>query len=272
METYASAHPPGRVGIIPARDRLSRTWQSPARPMAVRFAVIVFPGSNCDHDAYHAARHVMGQEARFVWHKEASIGDADVVIVPGGFSYGDYLRAGAIARFSPVMNDVVRFAHDGGLVIGICNGFQVLCEAGLLPGALARNRSLRFASKQTHLRVENARTPFTRRMTEGQVVAIPVAHGEGNYYADERTLDALEHERRVVFRYCEPSGRVTAEANPNGSARNIAGIVNAAGNVLGMMPHPERCVEPFLAHTGGSADGRLIFESVIEHLAAVQNV
>ncbi|MDX1419582.1 MAG: phosphoribosylformylglycinamidine synthase subunit PurQ [Rubricoccaceae bacterium] len=228
------------------------------------FAVLVFPGSNCDHDAYHAAKHVFGQEARFVWHKEETVGDADVVIVPGGFSYGDYLRAGAIARFSPVMKDVVRFADAGGLVLGVCNGFQVLCEAGLLPGALTRNASLRFACRDVHLRVENAETPFTGAAAPGQVLRIPVAHGEGNYSADAETLDRLEGEGRVVFRYCDADGRVTEAANPNGSARNIAGIVNAAGNVLGMMPHPERCVEALVA--GGRADGAVLFRSVLQHL------
>jgi phosphoribosylformylglycinamidine synthase subunit PurQ / glutaminase len=236
--------------------------------MAVRFAVVVFPGSNCDHDAYHATKHVMGQDARFVWHKEASLGDVDVVIVPGGFSYGDYLRAGAVAQFSPVMKDVIRFANDGGLVAGICNGFQVLCEAGLLPGALARNESLRFGCRETHLKVENAATPFSNQMSEGQVLTVPVAHGEGNYYADERTLDELEAEGRVIFRYCDAAGNITARSNPNGSARNIAGIVNPEGNVLGMMPHPERCVEPLLAQTGGSSDGRLVFESILNHFKA----
>ena len=232
--------------------------------MSVRFAVLVFPGSNCDHDAYHAAKHVMGQDARFVWHKEEALGDADVVIVPGGFSYGDYLRSGAIARFSPVMQDVVRFANEGGLVLGVCNGFQVLCEAGLLPGALMRNASLRFNCKDVHLRVENARTPFTNAMAEGDLLTIPVAHGEGNYYADAETLDRLEANGQVVFRYTTAEGEVTDEANPNGSARNIAGIVNETRNVLGMMPHPERCVESIL----GRADGALVFESLIAHLGA----
>jgi phosphoribosylformylglycinamidine synthase len=227
-----------------------------------RFAVLVFPGSNCDHDAYHAAKHVFGQEARFVWHKEDSIGPADVVIVPGGFSYGDYLRAGAIARFSPVMKDVVRFANEGGLVMGVCNGFQVLCEAGLLPGALARNASLRFVCKEVHLRVENARTPFTGTLAEGDLLRVPVAHGEGNYTAGEDTLDRLEAEGHVVFRYANAYGEVTPEANPNGSARGIAGIVNEAGNVLGMMPHPERCVEALVS----SGDGARLFESVLAHL------
>ncbi|MEO1479271.1 MAG: phosphoribosylformylglycinamidine synthase subunit PurQ, partial [Bacteroidota bacterium] len=192
--------------------------------MPASVAVLVFPGSNCDHDAYHAAKHIFGQDARFVWHKEESVGDADLVIVPGGFSYGDYLRSGAIARFSPVMKDVVRFANDGGLVLGVCNGFQVLCEAGLLPGALMRNASLRFVCKDVHLRVENAQTPFTNALDEGDVLMIPVAHGDGNYVADDATLDELDRENRVVFRYSTPEGAITPEANPNGSARNIAGI------------------------------------------------
>ncbi len=232
--------------------------------MPVRFAVLVFPGSNCDHDAYHAAKHVMGQDARFVWHKEESVGEADVVIVPGGFSYGDYLRSGAIARFSPVMKDVIRFAKEGGLVLGVCNGFQVLCEAGLLPGALMRNASLRFGCKDVYLRVENAGTPFTNAAEEGHTLMIPVAHGEGNYHADAETLDRLEANGQIVFRYTTKEGEVTDAANPNGSARNIAGIVNEAGNVLGMMPHPERCVEGLL----GSADGAVVFRSLIEHVQA----
>ncbi|MEO1074555.1 MAG: phosphoribosylformylglycinamidine synthase subunit PurQ [Bacteroidota bacterium] len=230
--------------------------------MPASVAVLVFPGSNCDHDAYHAAKHIFGQDARFVWHKEESVGDADLVIVPGGFSYGDYLRSGAIARFSPVMKDVVRFANDGGLVLGVCNGFQVLCEAGLLPGALMRNASLRFVCKDVHLRVENAQTPFTNALDEGDVLMIPVAHGDGNYVADDATLDELEREDRVVFRYSTPEGAITPEANPNGSARNIAGIVNTVGNVLGMMPHPERHCDPLL----GRADGRPLFESALRHL------
>jgi phosphoribosylformylglycinamidine synthase subunit PurQ / glutaminase len=229
-----------------------------------RFAILVFPGSNCDHDAYHAAKHVFGQDAQFVWHKEEALGETDVVVVPGGFSYGDYLRSGAIARFSPIMKDVIRFANDGGLVLGVCNGFQVLCEAGLLPGALMRNASLRFACKDVHLRVENASTPFTNEAEAGQVLRIPIAHGDGNYIADEDTLDELERMGRVVFRYCESDGTITSEANPNGSARNIAGIINAEGNVLGMMPHPERCVEAILGH--GSADGAIVFRSLLQHV------
>ena len=233
--------------------------------MSVRFGVIVFPGSNCDHDAYHATKHVLGQEARFIWHEEESIGDVDVVILPGGFSYGDYLRSGAIARFSPVMQDVVRFATNGGLVFGICNGFQILCEAGLLPGTLLRNESLRFVSKPVTLRTENTDTPFTNALREGQTLTIPVAHGEGRYYADETVLDQLEADNRVLFRYSTPEGTLTDEANPNGSARNIAGIVNERGNVCGFMPHPERCVEPMIEGT----DGRLLFESLIAHIGAV---
>ena len=228
------------------------------------FAVLVFPGSNCDHDAYHAAKHVFGQDARFVWHKEDSVGDADVVIVPGGFSYGDYLRSGAIARFSPVMKDVIRFANEGGLVLGVCNGFQILCEAGLLPGALMRNAHLRFACKDVHLRVENAGTPFTNEAQRGDLLRVSIAHGDGNFTADAATLDRLEANGQVVFRYVDANGEPTAAANPNGSARNIAGIVNEAGNVLGMMPHPERCVEALL----GSADGAVVFRSILQHLGA----
>jgi phosphoribosylformylglycinamidine synthase len=233
--------------------------------MAVQFGVVVFPGSNCDHDAYHAAKHVCGQDARFIWHEEESVGDVDVVIVPGGFSYGDYLRSGAIARFSPIMQDVVRFAEEGGLVFGICNGFQILCEAGLLPGTLMKNESLRFISRPTTLRVENADTPFTGAMREGQVVTFPIAHGEGRYFADEDVLDRLEANDQVVFRYSTAEGEITPDANPNGSERDIAGIVNEQGNVCGLMPHPERCVETLI----GSGDGRFVFDSLIEHVSAV---
>ncbi|PAP78535.1 phosphoribosylformylglycinamidine synthase subunit PurQ [Rubrivirga marina] len=229
-----------------------------------KVAVLVFPGSNCDHDVYHATKHVLGQDARFVWHKEGSVGEADLVVVPGGFSYGDYLRAGAIARFSPIMKDVVRFAATGGLVLGVCNGFQVLCEAELLPGALMRNASLRFACKDARLRVESTATPFTAELETGEVLTVPVAHGEGNYTADDATLDELEAEDRVVFRYVDAAGEAVPEAAPNGSARNIAGVRNARGNVLGMMPHPERCVEPVL----GTADGAKIFRSALAHLGA----
>lgn len=229
--------------------------------MPTRFGIVVFPGSNCDHDAYHAAKHVFDQDARYIWHEEESVGDVDVVIVPGGFSYGDYLRSGAIARFSPIMQDVVRFAEEGGLVFGICNGFQILCEAGLLPGTLMRNESLRFICKNTLLRVENADTAFTSALSEGQVVTIPISHGEGRYYADDEVLDRLEARDQVLFRYSTSEGTVTPDANPNGSVRGIAGIVNEAGNVCGLMPHPERCVEPLL----GGDDGRLVFESLLQH-------
>ncbi|MGD0038364.1 MAG: phosphoribosylformylglycinamidine synthase subunit PurQ [Bacteroidota bacterium] len=226
----------------------------------VKIGIVVFPGSNCDHDAHYVAETIMRQDARLIWHKEASIGDADVVILPGGFSYGDYLRCGAIARFSPVMKDVVRFANNGGLVIGICNGFQVLTEAGLLPGVLLRNKSLLFICKYLHLRVENAATKFTNKCAPGEVLEIPIAHGEGNYFTDPDTLKRLEYNQQVVFRYCDRLGNTTDEANPNGSLNSIAGIINETGNVLGMMPHPERASDPVLKHT----DGRKIFESIIQ--------
>jgi phosphoribosylformylglycinamidine synthase len=226
----------------------------------LKIGIVVFPGSNCDHDAHYVAKTIMELDARFIWHKEASIGDVDVVILPGGFSYGDYLRCGAIARFSPVMKDVVRFAGSGGLVIGICNGFQVLTEAGLLPGVLLRNKSLLFICKYLHLRVENADTKFTNKCLPGDVLKIPIAHGEGNYFTDPETLKRIEDNRQVVFRYCDQSGNLTDEANPNGSLNSIAGIMNETGNVLGMMPHPERASDPVLKHT----DGRKIFESIIQ--------
>ncbi len=231
--------------------------------MSLRLGVIVFPGSNCDHDAYHVARHVLAWQTRFIWHKDTDLGGVDVVVVPGGFSYGDYLRAGAIARFSPIMEQVVRFARNGGLVLGICNGFQVLCECGLLPGALLRNASLRFACRWVHLRAENVSTPFTRALKAGQVIRVPIAHGEGNYFADADTLRRLEDGGQVVLRYCNPDG--TAGGNPNGSLHDIAGIVNETGNVLGMMPHPERCAESIL----GSSDGALVFRGIAEHFSAL---
>ncbi|MEM6338205.1 MAG: phosphoribosylformylglycinamidine synthase subunit PurQ [Bacteroidota bacterium] len=225
-----------------------------------RFGIVVFPGSNCDHDAYHAAKHVFEQDAQFIWHKETSLGDVDVVMLPGGFSYGDYLRSGAIARFSPVMQAVKAFAESGGLVIGVCNGFQVLCESGLLPGALTRNASLRFVCKPVHLRVETTDTPFTSAMQPGDIVTIPVAHGDGNYTCDDETLARLEANGQIVFRYVDEDGSATLEANPNGSRNNIAGLINERGNVLGMMPHPERHVESLLGHT----DGGLVFRSIID--------
>jgi phosphoribosylformylglycinamidine synthase I len=231
----------------------------------IKFGVVVFPGSNCDHDAYHAAKHVMGQDAEFIWHKETDLRDADVIILPGGFSYGDYLRTGAIARFSPVMQEVVRFANNGGTVIGICNGFQVLLEAGLLPGVMLRNRSLRFVCKFIHLKVENASTRFTSECQKDDVLKIPIAHGDGNYFASDDVVKSLEDNNQVVFRYCETDGGITDEANPNGSLHNIAGIINANGNVMGMMPHPERASELEL----GSADGKKIFESLIHSVVLV---
>jgi phosphoribosylformylglycinamidine synthase len=226
------------------------------------FAVIVFPGSNCDHDAYHAAKHVLGQDARFVWHKETSLAGADVVILPGGFSHGDYLRTGAIARFSPVMARVVDFANSGGPVLGVCNGFQILLECGLLPGAMLRNRDVKFHCEFVGVRVERTDTPFTVRARPGQILRLPIAHGEGNYFAPPDTLAELEASGRVVFRYVDESGEPTDAANPNGSARNIAGICSVTRNVVGLMPHPERACEAPL----GSADGLVLFESVVKAL------
>ena len=224
----------------------------------MKAVVVTFPGSNCDYDCYRASIDVLGAETRYVWHRETGLGEPDIVFLPGGFSYGDYLRAGAIARFSPIMEEVLEFARAGGLVGGICNGFQVLCEAGMLPGALVRNDVLKFRSRWIHMRVENADTPFTSAYSVGQVLRIPIAHGEGNYVADEATARALEDGGRVVFRYCDADGNVTPESNPNGSVANIAGIVNEGSNVLGLMPHPERAVEDVL----GGTDGRGIFESL----------
>jgi phosphoribosylformylglycinamidine synthase len=228
----------------------------------MNFGVIVFPGSNCDHDCIHVISDVLGEQATPVWHKESSLSGLDAVILPGGFSYGDYLRTGAIARFSPVMQAVQQFAKEGGMVLGICNGFQILLEAGLLPGAMLRNRSLSFICKDIHVKVENAATPFTGRCESGQVLKIPIAHAEGNYYADPVTLAALQANAQIVFRYCTPEGKVTPESNPNGSLDNIAGIRNAEGNVMGMMPHPERCAEDLL----GNDAGRLIFLSMLDAL------
>lgn len=228
----------------------------------VKFGVVVFPGSNCDHDAYYVCKKILHQEAEFLWHKEADLKGSDVIILPGGFSYGDYLRCGAIARFSPVMKEVVRFAEKGGVVLGICNGFQILLEAGMLPGVLLRNSSLRFVCKYVHLRVENATTLFTGACEQGEVLAIPIAHGEGNYFTDDETLKRLEGDGKVVFRYSAPDGTITDAANPNGSLANIAGIINDAGNVLGLMPHPERASDPVLGHI----DGQKIFQSIIERV------
>ena len=229
----------------------------------MKFAVIVFPGSNCDHDAYHAARHVLGQAAAFVWHKETSLQGADVVILPGGFSHGDYLRTGAIAKFSPVMEAVRNFAASDGLVLGICNGFQILCESGLLPGALMRNVGLKYVCKPVQVRVENAETPFTGACRQGDVLTIPIGHMEGNYFCDQATLAELKRNQQIVFRYCSPAGEITADANPNGSLENIAGICSPGRNVLGMMPHPERSSEPEL----GGTEGFRIFESMVGAMA-----
>lgn len=225
----------------------------------MNFAVLQFPGSNCDQDAMHVLGNVMGHSARLLWHKESSLGDADAVVVPGGFSYGDYLRTGAIARFSPVMQAVQGFAARGGLVLGICNGFQILCEAGLLPGALIRNRSLQFRCEMVFLKTA-ADSPFTNRVASGQLLRLPIAHGEGCYFADDQTLAKLKAGNQVLWHYADAQGEVTEGANPNGSLDGIAGICNEGRNVAGLMPHPERASEPIL----GSADGRLIFESMIE--------
>ena len=230
----------------------------------MKFAIIEFPGSNCDHDAYHAAKHVLGQQAEFIWHKDTDLRGADVVVLPGGFSYGDYLRTGAIARFSPVMGRVREFADAGGPVIGICNGFQVLLEAGLLEGALLRNRGLKFLCRHVHVRVEETDTPFSCGAAVGQVLRLPIAHGEGSYHAGRETVDALEANRQVVFRYCDAAGAATAAGNPNGSLRRIAGVCNRRRNVVGLMPHPERACESVL----GSEDGRVVLESVVAAMAA----
>ena len=228
----------------------------------MKIGVLVFPGSNCDHDCQHVFEEVLAQTVTMIWHKNTTLSGVDAIVIPGGFSYGDYLRTGAIARFSPVMNAVNEFAQHGGLVLGICNGFQILLEAGLLPGAMLRNRSLHFVCKDVYVRVENAATPFTGACQPGQVLKIPVAHAEGNYYTDPVTLAGLQANAQIVFRYCTSEGKVTPEANPNGSLDNIAGVRNAEGNVLGMMPHPERSAEDLL----GNADGRLILSSMLEAL------
>ncbi len=228
----------------------------------MKFGVVVFPGSNCDKDAYHAISAVLGKPAEFVWHQSENLQGLDAVILPGGFAYGDYLRTGAIARFSPVMRSVERFARNGGLVIGLCNGFQILLEAGLLPGAMLRNSGLRYICRHVHLRVETTDTPFTCAATKGRVLKIPIAHNDGNYFCDAETLTELERNQQIVFRYTTPEGREDPAANPNGSLANIAGICNRGRNVMGMMPHPERAVELAL----GSADGLVIFQSMIESL------
>ena len=229
----------------------------------MKFGVIVFPGSNCDHDAYHVLSKHVGQPVDFVWHKQTDLSEYDAVVVPGGFSYGDYLRAGALAKFSPVMKAVKDFAASGKFVFGVCNGFQILCEAGLLPGALMRNKDLHFICRHINVRVENGATPYTSELKAGEVLSIPIAHAEGNYVCDDETYAELENNNQIIFRYCNENGEVVDGANPNGSRSNIAGICNTKGNVLGMMPHPERACEELL----GSNDGRDIFRSLTKAIA-----
>jgi phosphoribosylformylglycinamidine synthase len=230
----------------------------------MKFGVLVFPGSNCDHDTHHALGQVMGAPVTYLWHESHDLENCDAILVPGGFAYGDYLRTGAIARFAPIMQSVTRFAHAGGLVMGICNGFQILCESGLLPGALMRNASQRYICRQLHLRAETANSPFTSALAHGQVLRMPIGHMEGNYFCDAATLAKLERDDRIAFRYATPTGDITPEANPNGSLANIAGILSEGRNVLGMMPHPDRSSESLL----GSTDGLLLFQSLANSLAA----
>ena len=228
----------------------------------MNIGIIVFPGSNCDRDCAHVVSKVMGQSAHLIWHQETSLENIDAIILPGGFSYGDYLRTGSIARFSPIMESVIEFANLGGLILGICNGFQILLETGLLPGGMLRNTGLSFICENVYVRIENANTPFTNTCEPGQVIKLPIAHAEGNYYTDPVTLSALQANAQIVLRYCDKDGRVIAPANPNGSIDNIAGIRNAQGNVLGLMPHPERCAEAIL----DNQDGRLIFQAMVTSL------
>lgn len=230
----------------------------------MKFGIVTFPGSNCDYDAFQAVTDILGEEATYLWHKDHDLQGSDVIILPGGFSYGDYLRAGAIARFSPIMQEVVSHAKSGAPVLGICNGFQIACEAGLLPGALMRNSHLQFVSADVRIRVENADTMFTNLYEQGEVLRIPIAHGDGRYVAPAGILEELEAEGRVIFRYADAGGTISADANPNGSERNIAGIINDGGNVLGMMPHPERACSPLL----GSSDGVRLLESILARVAA----
>jgi len=232
----------------------------------MKFGVIVFPGSNCDHDAYHVISNHVGQPVDFIWHRDTDLSSYDAVIVPGGFSYGDYLRSGALARFSPVMKSLKEFAASGGFVFGICNGFQILCEAGLLPGALIRNKGLHFICKHVSLKVDNFETPFTNLVPKSKVLSIPIAHADGNYTCDDETFRRLEQNGQIVFRYCDADGNVTDEANPNGARSNIAGICNETRNVLGMMPHPERACEDLL----GSSDGRDIFSSLAKSIESIK--
>jgi phosphoribosylformylglycinamidine synthase len=230
--------------------------------MKPKFGVVIFPGSNCDHDAYYALRKNLGFDVTFLWHKETDLQGCDAVILPGGFSYGDYLRTGSIARFSPVMNSIISFAKDGGFVMGICNGFQILLEAGLLPGVMFRNKSLKFICKDVYLSVVNNDTPYTKGLEAGKVLKIPVAHGEGNYFADENTLKSLVENKQIVFKYCSRGGQIDEQYNANGSLMNIAGLINKEGNVLGMMPHPERCSNAVL----GKTDGMFIFNALANQI------
>ena len=225
----------------------------------MKFGIVVFPGSNCEHDVYHVVKHLLGHEATFIWHKTESLAGIDCVVLPGGFAHGDYLRTGAMARFSPIMQSVKQYADRGGMVFGICNGFQILTEAGMLPGALVRNAGLQYICRDLHLRVERQDTPYTNRIKQGSVLRIPVGHGEGCYDAPDAVLQELAKKRQVVFRYCDPKGEITPESNPNGSLQAIAGICNEKGNVLGMMPHPDRCAEEVL----GNADGQRLFTSIL---------
>ena len=228
----------------------------------LKFGVVVFPGSNCDHDAFYALHKILNHDVNFLWHKDSDLKNSDIIILPGGFAYGDYLRAGAIARFSPIMNPVIEFAQNGGYVIGICNGFQILLEAGLLPGVLLKNITLQFVCKDVYLSNENNETNFTRGIDKSKVLKIPIAHADGNYFADDEALKELENNNQIVFRYSSKAGKVADEFNPNGSVNNIAGIVNKDGNVLGMMPHPERSCDPVLSKT----DGSLIFKALINNI------
>ncbi len=232
----------------------------------MKFGVVIFPGSNCDHDCYYVIESVIHKPVEFVWHQDTSLKGFDAIVLPGGFAYGDYLRTGALAKFSPVMTAIRDFARKGGLVIGICNGFQILTESGLLPGALLRNVGMKYVCKFLHLRTETVNTPFTNGLSKGQLLQIPIGHGEGNYFADTETLKRIEDNDQVVFRYAAPDGQITGDANPNGSLHNIAGIVNEQRNVLGMMPHPDRSSESIL----GSVDGKLIFESMVNALVGAQ--
>ncbi|MDH3267759.1 MAG: phosphoribosylformylglycinamidine synthase subunit PurQ [Ignavibacteria bacterium] len=227
-----------------------------------KVGVVVFPGSNCDHDTYYVLKKMLDLDVIFLWHKQATLDGCDVIILPGGFSYGDYLRTGAIARFSPIMNEVIKFANDGGYVLGICNGFQILLEAGLLPGVMIRNESLNFVCKDVYLKIENKKTVFTKGINGKSFLKIPIAHGEGNYFTDQKTLTELDDNNQIVFKYCSSDGLIINEANPNGSVMNIAGITNKQGNVMGMMPHPERSSDSVL----GKMDGSLIFRAMVNNI------